>query len=248
MAKFSTDSTKEFGFFVGDELAFSDGILKHTRTEFSSLQFVRIATLEEALDIPAAQAGQCRIIVVDEAQVDDLRERLPDVLAHFAKTRMALSYRRTAIAEMFLRHAADDPVLAKVGLLPMRLEIDHWMAVLRMIICGERYVPYELFHAMPTAQIVPQAPARAPQPAADGQVTAKPKGLLAKLTDREKQVLTSVSEGKQNKIIAAELDLSEHTVKLHIHNVISKLGVNNRTEAAICFLADKPKPNGRSPQ
>ena len=51
-----------------------------------------------------------------------------------------------------------------------------------------------------------------------------------------RQVLSCVAEGKQNKLIANRLGLSEHTVKLHIHHVIAKLGVNNRTEAAVWFL------------
>ena len=59
---------------------------------------------------------------------------------------------------------------------------------------------------------------------------------LSELTDREREVLALVSEGKPNKTIATELDLSEHTIKLHIHHVITKLGVRNRTEAAIFFL------------
>ena len=42
---------------------------------------------------------------------------------------------------------------------------------------------------------------------------------------------------KANKFIAHHLDLSESTVKLHIHHIISKLGVSNRTEAAIAYLA-----------
>lgn len=237
------EHSKKLGFFIGDELAFSDSILKHTDTEFTCLQFIRIATLGDALKMPAAQAAQCRIIVVDESQVDDLRTRLPALFIHFAKTRVALSYRRIKIAETFLRHAVEDPLLAKVGVLPMRLEIDHWVSVLRMLICGERYIPYELFNAMPLPE-----PAGIKSEAPNATARAKPSGRLAKLTDREKQVLTSVSEGKQNKIIAAELDLSEHTVKLHIHNVISKLGVNNRTEAAICYLAEGSNANGRPPQ
>ena len=56
------------------------------------------------------------------------------------------------------------------------------------------------------------------------------------LTERELQVLKAVSEGKQNKIIAEELSLSQHTVKLHMDHVMSKLGIHNRTEAAIWYL------------
>jgi DNA-binding NarL/FixJ family response regulator len=46
------------------------------------------------------------------------------------------------------------------------------------------------------------------------------------------QILEMVSRGLQNKAIAAEFNLSEHTVKIHLHNIISKLGIHNRTEAA----------------
>lgn len=56
------------------------------------------------------------------------------------------------------------------------------------------------------------------------------------LTVRELGILSRVARGQQNKIIAADLGLSEHTVKLHIHNIITKLGVHNRTEAAVLYL------------
>ena len=60
-------------------------------------------------------------------------------------------------------------------------------------------------------------------------------GELANLTNRETQILALVSQGLQNKAIAAECQISEHTVKIHLHNIISKLGSHNRTEAAARF-------------
>ena len=229
------DESSEFGVFVGNALAFSSTILRHTSAEFTSISFIRIATIAELLNIPPAQANNCRIIVVDEGQASELRRNLASLMDRSKQTRVALAYRRPALAQGFLRHAAGDPLLSRVGVLPMRLEIDHWMSVLRLIICGERYIPYELVNTAPP-------PEPEPEPEVDEKRAAK--GRLAQLTERETQVLRAVSEGKQNKIIAAELDLSEHTVKLHIHNLISKLGVNNRTEAAVFYLADKPRSNG----
>jgi DNA-binding NarL/FixJ family response regulator len=52
------------------------------------------------------------------------------------------------------------------------------------------------------------------------------------LTDREEAVLALVAEGKSNAQIGAALSLSENTVKFHLKNLFSKLGVTNRTEAA----------------
>ncbi|MGH6862017.1 MAG: response regulator transcription factor, partial [Phyllobacterium sp.] len=47
--------------------------------------------------------------------------------------------------------------------------------------------------------------------------------------------LELLSEGLQNKIIADRLTLSEHTVKVHVHNLIRKLRVHNRTQAAAVY-------------
>lgn len=51
------------------------------------------------------------------------------------------------------------------------------------------------------------------------------------LTPRELDVLRLVARGMGNKEIAAELDLSTHTVKYHLAAVLEKLGVRSRTEA-----------------
>jgi DNA-binding NarL/FixJ family response regulator len=53
------------------------------------------------------------------------------------------------------------------------------------------------------------------------------------LTNREAAVLACLRRGKANKQIAHELDMSEGTVKVHIRNLMKKLKVHNRTEAAV---------------
>jgi len=54
-----------------------------------------------------------------------------------------------------------------------------------------------------------------------------------KLTERERQVLTCIGKGQSNKEIAAQLSLSEKTVKNHIANIFSKLHVCDRTQAVL---------------
>src|SRR3972149_6998092 len=61
----------------------------------------------------------------------------------------------------------------------------------------------------------------------------KPGRLEHDLTDREITVLRLVAEGKTNKEIANDLDLSEKTVKNHVRNIFHKLHVYDRTQAAI---------------
>ena len=53
------------------------------------------------------------------------------------------------------------------------------------------------------------------------------------LTPRETQVLQLLAEGLPNKVIASQLDISEHTVKFHINSIMGKLGAQSRTDAVM---------------
>jgi DNA-binding CsgD family transcriptional regulator len=56
------------------------------------------------------------------------------------------------------------------------------------------------------------------------------------LTRRELQVLQLTSRGLTNSEIAAQLSLSIHGVKFHLSSIYRKLGVANRTEAAVAYM------------
>ncbi|MDT8440664.1 MAG: response regulator transcription factor [Desulfuromonadales bacterium] len=57
--------------------------------------------------------------------------------------------------------------------------------------------------------------------------------LATILTDRETEVMGLVARGLSNRQIAEKLILSEGTVKIHIHNIYSKLGINNRVDLTL---------------
>lgn len=59
------------------------------------------------------------------------------------------------------------------------------------------------------------------------------------LTDREKQVLSLIAEGLNNTEIAKQLDVSINTTKAHVCNILQKLSVQDRTQAAIKAIKDK---------
>jgi two-component system nitrate/nitrite response regulator NarL len=64
-------------------------------------------------------------------------------------------------------------------------------------------------------------------------------GAEKQLTDRETEVLRLVAQGKTNKIIARELDISHNTVKLHVKHIMSKLSINSRVELALYAFENK---------
>ena len=59
---------------------------------------------------------------------------------------------------------------------------------------------------------------------------------LSGLTNREQQVLPLLADGLSNKQIAQRMTITERTVKYHISNILRKLDLFSRTEAAVAFL------------
>ena len=64
------------------------------------------------------------------------------------------------------------------------------------------------------------------------EATAKQRDT-ATLTDREKEILQGLAHGLSNKLIARNLDITEATVKVHVKNLLKKLGFHSRLEAAV---------------
>ncbi|MBL8270660.1 LuxR C-terminal-related transcriptional regulator [Steroidobacter sp.] len=56
--------------------------------------------------------------------------------------------------------------------------------------------------------------------------------VSVRLTAREQEILERITAGDSNKVIARTFDLSLHTVKRHVANILTKLGVNSRVQAA----------------
>jgi len=61
----------------------------------------------------------------------------------------------------------------------------------------------------------------------------RPSGPAVELTDREKQVLALVAGGLANKQVARSLGITERTVKSHLGNIFQRIGVSDRTSAAL---------------
>ena len=91
----------------------------------------------------------------------------------------------------------------------------------------------DLRHAIKAAaagqvQLSPQAAARLMR-----EVRTPDPPSLSELTEREGDVLRLIAQGKANKEIAMDLVIGEKTVKTHVSNILMKLGVQSRTQAAL---------------
>ena len=64
-----------------------------------------------------------------------------------------------------------------------------------------------------------------------------PKAPDAALTSREREILECIAAGDSNKAIARTFGLSVHTVKRHVANILGKIGVNSRVQAAMWMTA-----------
>lgn len=76
-------------------------------------------------------------------------------------------------------------------------------------------------------QLAPQAAARLVREVRTPEVAP------TVLSEREREVLQLIAQGKANKEIAAELTIGEKTVKTHVSSILNKLGLQSRTQAAL---------------
>ena len=106
----------------------------------------------------------------------------------------------------------------------------------------EQGEPTTRLASRPTPNL-PQGPVGSASPAAlrceDVEVVGQPsdqESRLRLLSHRESQILQLASDGSTNNQIGARLGLSVHAVKFHLSSVYRKLGVANRTEAAVVLM------------
>jgi two-component system, NarL family, nitrate/nitrite response regulator NarL len=80
---------------------------------------------------------------------------------------------------------------------------------------------------------------RASRPGEAGATTDASEKALAGLTERECQIVKLVSAGLPNKEVGRQLNLTAGTVKVHLHNIFSKLAINNRTALTALAVSDR---------
>jgi two-component system nitrate/nitrite response regulator NarL len=107
------------------------------------------------------------------------------------------------------------------------VDLENLVRVLRQVASGRRPLPPD--------QVVRHEPG----PSAEKSMTA--------LTDRERQIMRLVSEGLSNKEVGRRLNLTDGTIKVHLHNIFQKLEVGNRTALA-AFAMSRNDHSDSSPE
>jgi len=101
------------------------------------------------------------------------------------------------------------------------------VASLRLVAMGEKVMPSGLVEALPD---------KAPPPAQNNGINHSFEA--AGLSTREVEILACLVAGYSNKIISRQLGISEATVKVHVKAILRKVGVQNRTQAAIWAMGE----------
>lgn len=214
---------------IGSAMRFSERMLDVFRSEFSEFDFKRFNAMAEFSSQPAG-SDNIGLVVIEDHHIQSILDNPEIYTDAIGSTQIVIAFTDTKNAVKFLANRPATGELDNVGFLPLNAQVDVWLAVMRLLLCGHTFIPQELVAEMQTARAQPDE--------AQAAATA--------LTPREWQVLELVAEGVQNKNIAADLDLSVHTVKLHIHNLLNKIGVTNRTCAASWYMQSQGhRPTGQ---
>lgn len=204
---------------IDDHAVFTQGLKFLLSDLDETIEFLEATSCEDALE--TEQSSDIDLVLLDFHMpgLDGI-----DALAAIKE--------RFPSAAIVMLSSEDNPQLIRdsidngaSGFIPKSSTAQVLIAALRLILAGGIYLPT---HALTDVESRVNTPA-----AADTSAPVEVEGL----SNRQLQVLMKVVQGKSNKVVAHEMNISEGTVKAHLSAAFRTLGVHNRTEAV--FVAAK---------
>ncbi|WP_416192443.1 response regulator [Neisseria sp. CCUG12390] len=117
------------------------------------------------------------------------------------------------------------------GFLLKNINADFLLDSIRKAVDGDNVFSPEMTSRLVQSLISPAAP--------------RTDAALSALTPRELEILGYLAAGHSNKVIARHLDLAESTIKVHVQNILRKLNLSSRVQAAVYAVQHKvPQPEG----
>ncbi len=196
---------------IDDHPIFSQGLKLLLAELDDTIETVVVGHLQEAIGL----ASEFAVVLLDF--------HLPDAEGFQGLQQMR---QRFDAVPIIMLSSEDDPLVigqliadGAAGFIPKSSTPQVLIAALRLILSGGIYLPPLAFN-LPTQSSPPTS------------LAASPLNLPnLGLTQRQLEVFLKLAQGKANKVIARELNLSEATVKTHVSTAFRVLGVNSRTEA-----------------
>jgi len=181
-------------------------------------------------DACAVQVSECHMAIVNLGGA-----AFDDVDSHRFIEQLHASAVRMPIVVLVDRNDPNDIISAfrsgVRGFIPTNTDPPVVLQALTFILSGGHfYPPAVLLHASSAKSSGPHGQER--------RSMLDPDGGAGGLTARQQQVLELLKLGESNKVIARHLNMREATVKVHVRQIMRKLGVSNRTQAALVGALD----------
>ncbi|WP_407112908.1 LuxR C-terminal-related transcriptional regulator [Bradyrhizobium sp. LMG 9283] len=212
-------------------------ILNVFRRELAEFEILDMATVQS---LDSASARDVRLVLLSIADKPIGDPSVEDDLAFVAEC-----CPNAAVA--ILSNHDDEPTAQAAmqrgvrGFLPTSLPIEVVIAGLRLVLVGGCYRPLPVagINRIPGFE-PPDARRLASAYLTNEAARAAIDRSLTDFTPREQQVLAELELGLPNKLIAAKMNLSESTVKMHIQHIMRKCAAHNRTEAVLRWRGRLP--------
>lgn len=199
-----------------------DTLSEYLKNHFSDIRVSECINLQQVLE-RITQAEDLDLVILDLDMpgmnglegLSQIRERLPDTPVAM----ISGVANQSQISNAFAKGAS--------GFITKEMSASAMVKALELILAGEIYVPSTMLSRLCTPAKLSADRVR-PQSNSDNP--------FDHLTRREAEVLTLLLRGHSNKDITKELDIKEITTAFHLRGLYKKLGVSNRTQAAMMAL------------
>ncbi|HEY8189751.1 MAG TPA: response regulator transcription factor [Micavibrio sp.] len=209
-----------------DHSLFRDALVEYIERTESGSSVLLARDVHEVMDIMGGKPDVDLILLDLRMPGMNGLQGLEKLRARYPDTPVAL------ISGLAEKHDVEKALeLGAAGYFPKTMSGKALLSGIRQILAGEEFVARD--HN--TNEIMSSHYPADPLQEKNGKGTNGPhtRGEEFRLTPREKEVLTYLQRGESNKEIARALDLQVVTIKLHVRSICRKMGVENRTQAAL---------------